>query len=104
LTAGIAEDLLAGSTMLWDPFVQGGCRGDLFVIDLDKPVPETLAHLIGPSYYLGTPGRFPAVQNFINTHPILSLAALSVILLVLCGVILKLLKSRRQQRLNPSAG
>ena len=104
LTAGIAEDLLAGSKLLWDPIVQGGCRGDLFVVDLDKPAPETLAHLIGPSYYLGTPGRMPAAQNFINTHPILSLVALSVILLALCGLVLKLLKRRRQQRLNPSAG
>ena len=104
LTAGIAEDLLAGSKLLWDPIVQGGARGDLFVVDLDKPAPQTLAHQIGPSYYLGTPGRMPAVQNFINTNPLLSLAALSVILLVLCGLILKLLKRRRQQRLNPSAG
>ncbi len=104
LTAGIAEDLLAGSKMLWDPIVQGGCHGDLFVVNLDKPEPETLAHLIGPSYYLGNPGRIPAVQNFINSHPVLSLAALLVILLVLCGLILKLLKRRRQQRLNPSTG
>jgi hypothetical protein len=104
LTAGIAEDLLAGSKMLWDPIVQGGCHGDLFVVNLDKPEPETLAHMIGPSYYLGNPGRIPAVQNFINSHPVLSLAALLVILLVLCGLILKLLKRRRQQRLNPSTG
>ncbi|HEX5680992.1 MAG TPA: cellulose biosynthesis cyclic di-GMP-binding regulatory protein BcsB [Desulfobacterales bacterium] len=104
LTAGIAADLLAGSKTLWDPIVQGGCQGDLFVVNLDKPEPETLAHLIGPSYYLGNPGRMPAVQNFINTHPVLSLAALSVILLALCGLILKLLKRRREQRLNPSAG
>ena len=104
LTGGIAEDLLAGSKMLWDPIVQGGCRGDLFVVDMGKPAPETLAHLIGPSYYLGTPGRFPAAQNFINTHPVLSLVALSVILLALCGLVLHLLKRRRQQRLNQSAG
>jgi hypothetical protein len=104
LTAGIAEDLLAGSKMLWDPIVQGGCHGDLFVVNLDNPEPETLAHMIGPSYYLGNPGRIPAVQNFINSHPVLSLAALLVILLVLCGLILKLLKRRRQQRLNPSTG
>lgn len=104
LTAGIAADLLAGSKRLWDPIVQGGCHGDLFVINLDTPEPETLAHLIGPSYYLGNPGRMPAVQNYINTHPFLSLAALLVILLVLCGLILKILKRRREQRLNPSAG
>lgn len=103
LTAGNAEDLRAGSQMLWDPIVQGGCYGDLFVVNLDKPEPETLSQLIGPSYYLGNPGRIPAVQNFINTHPVLALAALLVILLVLCGLILKLLKRRRQQRLNPSA-
>jgi hypothetical protein len=104
LTAGTGDDLLTGSKMLWDPIVQGGCRGDLFMVNLDNPEPETLAHLIGPSYYLGNPGRIPAVQNFINTHPVLSLAALLVILLVLCGLILKLLKRRRQQRLNPPAG
>jgi hypothetical protein len=104
LTAGIAADLLAGSKTLWDPVVQGGCQGDLVVVNLDKPEPETLAHLIGPSYYLGNPGRMPAVQNFINTHPIISLVALAVILIVLCGLILKILKRRREQRLNPSAG
>jgi hypothetical protein len=103
LTAGIAEDLLAGSRLLWDPNVQGGCHGDLFVIDLNKPEPETMALLIGPSYYLGTPGRLPAVQNLINTHPYLSLAVLAVILLILCGLILKLVKSRRQHRVYPSA-
>jgi len=74
------------------------------VVNLDSLEPQTLAHLIGPSYYLGNPGRIPAVQNFINSHPVLSLAALLVILLVLCGLILKLLKRRRQQRLNPSTG
>jgi hypothetical protein len=104
LTAGIAADLLASSKTLWDPVVQGGCQGDLFVINLDKPEPQTLAHLIGPSYYLGNPGRMPAVQNYINTHPFLSLATLSVILLGLCGLIMKILKHRREQRLNPSAG
>jgi hypothetical protein len=104
LTAGIAEDLLTGSKMLWDPIVQGGCHGDLFVVNLEQPEPATLSHLVGPSFYLGNPGRIPAVQNFINTHPVLSLAALLLILLVLCGLILKLLKRRRQQRLNPSEG
>ena len=57
LTAGIAEDLLAGSKALWDPIVQGGCQGDLVVVNLDSIEPQTLAHLIGPSYYLGNPGR-----------------------------------------------
>ncbi len=104
LTAGIAEDLLAGSKALWDPIVQGGCQGDLVVVNLDSLEPQTLAHLIGPSYYLGNPGRMPAVQNYINSHPFLSLAALLVILLALCGLILKILKRRREQRLNPSAG
>ena len=86
LTAGIAEDLLAGSKALWDPVVQGGCQGDLAVVNLDSLEPQTLAHLIGPSYYLGNPGRLPAVQNYINTHPFLSLAALLVILLALCAI------------------
>ncbi|MGE5255992.1 MAG: cellulose biosynthesis cyclic di-GMP-binding regulatory protein BcsB [Hyphomicrobiales bacterium] len=102
LTAGIPEDLVAGSKALWDPVVQGGCWGDLFVVNLEKPDFETLAHLIGPSYYLGNPGRMPALQNFINSHPILSLVALLAILLVLCGLILTLLKRRRRQRLNLS--
>ena len=104
LTAGIREDLVAGSKALWDPVVQGGCRGDLFVVNLEKPEVETLAHMIGPSYYLGTPGRMPALQNFINSHPILSLGALLAILLILCGLILTLLKRRRQQRLKLSEG
>jgi hypothetical protein len=77
--------------------------GDLFVINLDKPEPETLAHLIGLSYYL-KPWPFASGPNFINTHPAMSLAALAVILVVLCGLILKILKRRREQRLNPSAG
>jgi hypothetical protein len=104
LTAGVAQDLLAASRLLWDPMVQAGCRGDLFVVNLGTPEPDTLAHLIGPSFYLGNPGRIPAVQNFINTHPFLSLTALLLILLVLCGLILKLLRRRRRQRLNPSEG
>jgi len=74
------------------------------VVNLGSLEPQTLAHLIGPSYYLGNPGRLPAVQNYINTHPYLSLAALLVILLALCGLILKILKRRREQRLNPAAG
>jgi hypothetical protein len=102
LTAGHAEDLLAGSRALWNPMVQGGSRGDLLLVNLDKPDYETLAHQIGPSYYVGNPGRIPAVQNFINTHPLIALAALLILLLVLCALILKLLKRRRQQRLDPS--
>jgi hypothetical protein len=104
LAAGTAKDLLAGSKALWDPVVQGGCQGDLVLVNPDSPEPQTLAHLIGPSYYLGNPGRMPAVQNYINTHPFLSLAALLVILAALCGLILRILKRRRAQRLNPSAG
>jgi hypothetical protein len=102
LTAGIPEDLITGSKALWDPVVQGGCWGDFFVVNLEKPELETLAHLIGPSYYLGNPGRMPALQNFINSHPILSLVALLAVLLVLCGLILTLLKRRQRQRLNIS--
>ena len=104
LTAGVPEDLVAGSKALWEPGVQGGCWGDLFLVNLEKPERETLAHLIGPSYYLGNPGRMPALQNFVNSHPILSLLALLVILLVLCGLILTFLKRRRQRRLNVSEG
>jgi len=102
LTAGISEDLLAGSRALWNPMVQGGSYGDLLVVNLEKPDYETLAHLIGSSYYLGNPGRIPVVQNFINTHPLISLVALLILLLVLCALILKILKRRRQQRLDPS--
>jgi hypothetical protein len=43
----------------------------------------------------------PALQNFVNSHPIFSLVALLAILLILCGLFLKLLKRRQQQRLNP---
>jgi hypothetical protein len=103
-TAGRSEDLIAGSRALWNPVVQGGGRGDLFVVNLEKPEYETLAHHIGPSYYIGNPGRMPVVQNFINTHPVLSIAALLVILLILCALILKLLKRRRKERLAPSSG
>jgi hypothetical protein len=102
LTAGGPDDLLAGSKALWNPVVQAGCWGDLLVMALEKPEVETLAHLIGPSYYLGAPGRMPALQNFINSHPILSLVALLAILLVLCGLIFKLVKHRRQRRLDLS--
>jgi hypothetical protein len=102
LTAGIAQDLLAGSRALWNPAVQGGSRGDLLVVNLQKPDYETLAHLVGPSYYLGNPGQIPAVQNFINTHPLISLAALLILLLVLCALILKFLQRRRRQRLASS--
>jgi hypothetical protein len=104
LTAGIPEDLLAGSRALWNPMVQGGCRGDLLLVNLDTPDYETLAHLVGPSYYLGKPGRIPGVHNFINTHPILSLAGLLILLLVLCALILRILKRRRERRLHPSQG
>jgi hypothetical protein len=102
LTAGVPEDLLIGSRALWNPMVQGGCRGDLFFVNLEKPDYETQAHLIGPSYFLGNPGRMPVVHNFINSYPILSLAGLLVLLLLLCGVVVRVLKRRRQQRLAPS--
>jgi cellulose synthase operon protein B len=104
LTAGIPEDLLAGSQALWNPMVQGGSRGDLLLVNLAKPEYETQAHLIGPSYYLGSPGRIPVVHNFINAHPILSIAGLLVLLLALCALILKLLQRRRRQRLASSQG
>jgi hypothetical protein len=102
LTAGVSEDLLAGSRALWNPMVQSGCRGDLLLVNLEKPDHETLAHLVGPSYYLGSPGRIPVVHNFINSHPLLALAGLLILLLVLCALILKVLKRRRRQRLDPS--
>ncbi len=104
LTAGVPEDLLAGSRALWNPMVQGGCRGDLLLVNLQKPEFETLSHLIGPSYFLGNPGRMPVVHNFINSHPILALAGLLGLLLVLCALILRILKRRRKQRLAPSQG
>jgi hypothetical protein len=104
LTASSAQDLAAAGSTLWDPIVQAGCRGDLFVVNLGTSEPETLAHHIGPNFFLGNPGRMPAVQNFINTHPFLSLAALLLTLLVLCGLIVILLKNRRRQRLSPSEG
>jgi hypothetical protein len=104
LTAGVAEDLLAGSRALWNPMVQSGCRGDLLLVNLEKPDYETLAHLVGPSYYLGSPGRIPVVHNFINSHPLLALAGLLILLLVLCALILQVLRRRRRQRLDPSQG
>ena len=104
LTAGFAEDLLVGSRALWNPMVQGGCRGDLLLVNLQKPDFETLSHLIGPSYFLGNPGRMPLVHNFINSHPILALAGLLLLLLVLCALIFRILRRRRKQRLAPSQG
>jgi hypothetical protein len=104
LTAGVPEDLVVGSRALWNPAVQGGSRGDLFLVNLQKPDFETLSHLIGPSYFLGNPGRMPVVHNFINSHPLISLAVLLLLLLVLCALILRILKRRRQQRLAPSQG
>jgi hypothetical protein len=74
------------------------------VVNLEKPEFETIAQQIGPSYYLGNPGRMPALQNYINSHPILSLVALLAILLGLCALIFMLLKRRRQQRLALSGG
>lgn len=103
LTAGTPEDLHTGSTALWNPVVQGGCRGDLFVVNLDKTEDyETLAHQVGPNYYVGKPGRMPVVQNFINSHPLLSLVALLLVLLILTGLVLKFIKRRRRQRLEPA--
>jgi hypothetical protein len=104
LTAGIPEDLVNGSRALWNPMVQGASRGDLLLLNLEKPEYEALAHLVGPSYYLGNPGRLPVVHNFINTHPLLSLAGLLVVLLALCALIFTMLKRRRRQRLDPSRG
>jgi hypothetical protein len=102
LTAGIPEDVLAGSRALWNPVVQGGCRGDLFLVNLEKPDFETLAHKIGPNYYIGKPGRMPVVQNFVNSHPVLSLLILLALLLILCALVLSYLKRRKQRRLEGS--
>ncbi len=99
LTAAGPADVLAGSRAFWSPSVQSACRGDLAVVNLEKPDYDTLAHLIGPSYYLGNPGRAPVIQNFINSHPFISLAALLLLLVVLCLLILRVLKRRRRQRL-----
>jgi uncharacterized protein involved in exopolysaccharide biosynthesis len=44
------------------------------------------------------------VHNFINTHPVLALAGLLSLLLALCALILRALKHRRRQRLDPSQG
>jgi len=74
---------------------------DLLVVNLEKPDYETLAHLIGPSYYLGNPGRIPVVQNFINTHPLISWRPVDSAAGAV-RLILKILKRRRQQRLDPS--
>jgi hypothetical protein len=102
LTADSAADLLAGSRALWNPAVQSGCRGDLALVNLVKVDYDVIAHVVGPSYFLGNPGRFPVVQNFINSHPVLSLGILLALLLIMCLLILRMLKNRRQRRLAPS--
>jgi hypothetical protein len=104
LTAAAPADLVAGGRALWQPAVQSACRGDLFLINLEKPEFETLSHLIGASYFLGNPGRLPVVQNFINTHPVISLIVLMGLLLLLCALLLGLVKRRRRRRLEPPQG
>ncbi len=99
LTAAGPADVLAGSRAFWSPSVQSACRGDLTVVNLEKPDYDTLAHQIGPSYYLGTPGRAPGIQNFINSHPLFSLAVLLLLLVAMCLLILRVLRKRRRQRL-----
>ncbi len=102
LTADSAEDLLAGSRALWEPAVQAASDGDLVVLNLRRAEITASASLIGPSYYLGSPGRIPGMQNFINTHPILSLIFLLVLLLLLSLVVYKMVKHRRQRRVDQS--
>jgi hypothetical protein len=102
LTADSAGDLLAGSRAIWEPAVQAASDGDLVLLNLERPDYTASASLIGPSYFVGNPGRVPGAQNFINTHPVLSLAALLAVLFLLGLVIYKLLKHRRRRRLEQS--
>ncbi|MFO7708783.1 MAG: cellulose biosynthesis cyclic di-GMP-binding regulatory protein BcsB [Desulfobacterales bacterium] len=100
LTADSAGDLLAGSRALWEPAVQAACDGDLVLVDLQRPEATANASMVGPSWYVGSPGRVPGVQNFINTHPVLSLAGLLALLLLLGLVIYKMVTHRRRRRLE----
>jgi hypothetical protein len=102
LTADTAAELLAGSRALWEPAVQAASDGDLVLVHLQPPEATAKASLVGPSYFVGNPGRIPGAQNFINTHPLLSLAALLALLLLLGLVIYKLVKRRRKRRLDQS--
>lgn len=104
LTAAAADELALAGRALWETSVQAGAAGDLVLLNLERPDFAALAHLIGPSYYLGNPGRLPAVQNFINTHPILSLIGVLVLLLIFCALLLGLVRKRRRRRLAPTAG
>lgn len=102
LTADSAGDLLAASRALWQPAVQAAADGDLVVLNLQRAEVTASASLIGPSYYLGIPGHLPGMQNFINTHPVLSLIFLLVLLLLLSLVVYKMVKHRRRRRLEHS--
>ncbi len=103
LTAGSAQDLAAGGRALWHASVQAAAAGDLTLINLERPEFQALSLQIGPSYYLGNPGRMPIVQNFINTHPVLSLIGVLVLLLIFCALLLGLVRKRRRRRLETAA-
>ena len=102
LTADSAGDLLAASRALWQPAVQAVADGNLVLINLQRAEATASASLVGPSYYLGIPGRLPGMQNFINTNPVLSLTLLLVLLLLLSLVVYKMVKRRRRRRLEHS--
>jgi hypothetical protein len=100
LTATTAADVEKASQTIWEPSVQATCTGDLVLLDLSGPDHAATSLQVGPSYYLGSPGPAPRLQNLINTHPMISLAVLLVLLMLLCLIILHLLRKRRKQRID----
>lgn len=100
LTGGESADLLRLGRTLWEPAVQAAAQGDFVLLRLDAQRPETVALTLGPTYFIGVPGRMPALQNFINTHPLLALGVLLALLLILCTLLVRLIRGRRRHRLQ----
>ncbi len=101
----LASDDAAGlarlGRTLWEPSVQAAVQGDFVLLRLDAPRPQTLALTLGPAYFIGVPGKMPALQNFINTHPLLALGILLALLLILCILLVRLIRGHRRRRLQP---
>jgi hypothetical protein len=102
LTAANGADLSSASRALWDSMIQAGCQGDLTFLNLGAADNDTLSMIVGPSYYLGNPGSVPVIQNIVNTHPLIFLFVLLLIMTLLSGLTIKFLRKRRKSRIAKS--
>ncbi len=100
LATGDAAELPALGRLLWEPTVQAAVQGDFVLLRLTAERPAAIALDLGPTYYIGAPGRIPALQNFINSHPLPALGVLLALLLVLCILLVRLIRGRRRERLS----